>query len=83
MEKKGYGVGIVKIGMGMGMGIGMGIARTGPYPFYQCLPRTHLIPAPYKAHTRLFKILICYLYLYILLVVLSCMIFQTLTEDFI
>jgi len=59
--KNGYEVGITKMGMDIGMD--MGIGCTAPYLFYQYSPSTHIIPAPGKTHTYLFKVLICYLYL--------------------
>jgi len=50
-----------------------------PYSFYQHSPRTAL----YKTHTRLFKILICCLYLDSLLAVLSCIVFKSLVRHFV
>ena len=54
-----YGEGIVKMGMNICMDIGIDLTRpilvlSTPAPY-------HLIPAPYKTHTSLFKVLICYL----------------------
>ena len=57
------------------------------YPTHT-LPHTRFINArlvstPYKTHIHLFKILICYLYLDILLVTLSCIVFNTSTRHFV
>ena len=44
--------------------------------------RTRLIPTPYEAYTHLFKALVCYLCLNILLVALSYVIFKILATTF-
>jgi len=63
IKKNGYGMGIAKMGMGIVMSMSIGPTRPilAPYMFYQYPPYTHLILAPYKTHTRLLKVLICYL----------------------
>ena len=65
-----YGTSIAK------MGVSMSIC---PTRFISILS----IHAPYKTHNCLFKVLICYLYLNILLVVLICIIFKTLSKRFV
>ena len=76
-KKNGYGAGNAKMGMGMGMGTG----STRHIPVLSI--SVPYLPAPYETYTRLFKVLICYLYLNILLIALSYIIFNTSAEHFI
>ena len=78
-RKNGYEVDIARMGMGMGMNMG----HTRPIPVISIPPCTCIIRTPYKTHICLFKVLICYLYLNILLVALNYMIFQTSAEHFV
>ena len=74
-------MGIAKIGADIDKG--MSIGPTCPYLFYQYPLRICPISALYKTRIRLFKFLICYLYLDILLVALSCIVFKISVRHFI